>query len=567
MTEAELRTIIAAGEGLETEFKGEERKELNDRDLVDAAVCLANRPPGQDYGYLLIGVEDDKRITGARPRHDDTTSTRPAQIAALIANRTRPSLTCRVEVVKLDEGDVIVVEVPLAREPVGTTDGKYQRRVLNARKEPECLPYHYHEMQAQQATRGTLDYSSLMVPDATWEDLDPLEFDRFRRSIRESRGAGDRALLDLTNEEIAKALGAVEANGTVSAIRVLALLLFGKEDALRELLPAHEIAFQVLRGGRVEVNDIVRWPLFRFIDEVLSRFRARNSETEIMLGFVRISVPDYSEIAFREAVANALIHRDYTRNVATHIQWHDDRIEISNPGGFPEGVRLDNLLVTPPRPRNPRLADAFKRAGVVERTGRGIDTIFTEQLRNGRPAPSYDRSTASDVVLILHGGDTNLGFVKLIAEEEEREENQLRLDDLLILNHLWLERSVSTPEIAALIQKSDSEARIAAERLVEVGLLERRGERKGRTYQFSASTYRRIGDKSAYVRQKGFEPARQEEMVLQYVRAHGKITRSEVANLCGIGGQQATRLLRQLSENGRLRQHGAKRGTWYDLGS
>ena len=77
---------------------------------------------------------------------------------------------------------------------------------------------------------------------------------------------------------------------------------------------------------------------------------------------------------------------------AVRVQWHDDRIEISNPGGFPEGVRLDNLPVTQLRPRNPLPADAFKRAGVVERIASGIDTIFFEQFRNGRPAPNYARS-------------------------------------------------------------------------------------------------------------------------------------------------------------------------------
>jgi len=74
---------------------------------------------------------------------------------------------------------------------------------------------------------------------------------------------------------------------------------------------------------------------------------------ELMIGFLRVGVPDYPERAFREAVANALIHRDYTRLGAVHAQWYGDRIEVSNPGGFSEGVRPDNLLVTPPPSAQP----------------------------------------------------------------------------------------------------------------------------------------------------------------------------------------------------------------------
>jgi ATP-dependent DNA helicase RecG len=259
-------------------------------------------------------------------------------------------------------------------------------------------------MQGQQADRGLLDYSALAVADARWDDLDPLEFERFRRFIRESQGRGDSSLAELGNVELAKALGAVQANHEVSAVRVLGLLLFGREDALRRRLPVHEVAFQVLSGQKVEVNDFFRWPLLRVFDELLARFRARNREEELLVGMLRVAVPDYAQAAFREGVANALIHRDYTRLGAVHVQWHEDRIEIANPGGFPQGVRLDNLLVTQPRPRNPLLADAFKRAGVVERTARGVDTIFYEQLRNGRPAPNYGRSDESCVVLVLPGG-------------------------------------------------------------------------------------------------------------------------------------------------------------------
>ena len=553
MTAEQLREIIARGECLDVEFKGEEQALLHHRDLVEAVVCLANRP-GSNPGWLLIGVEDDGRITGARTRPDGSRPD-PVRIQALIGNRTQPSLSCRVEIVKLGDHEVVVIEVPTVQTPVGTADGTYLRRALGGRGEPTCVPMYFHEMQSWQADRGILDYSTLVVQGADWQDLDPLEFERFRRSVRERRGRGDETLLDLTDIELAKALGAVEANGQVRSVRVAGLLLFGKEDVLRQALPSHEVAFQVMRGTEVEVNDFFHWPLLRVMEEIEARFRARSREQEILVGMLRIGVPDYPPAAFREGVANALIHRDYTRLGAVHVQWREDHVEISNPGGFPEGVRLDNLLVTPPRPRNLRLADAFKRAGIVERTARGIDTIFYEQLRNGRPAPSYERSTETGVTLVIPGGAANLDFVRLIVEENQAG-RALGLGELLILNGLWLERSLTTTDAARLLQRPETEARSVLGRLAEAGLVESRGKRKGRDWHLSAATYRRLGEKAAYVRQRGFEPLQQEQMVLQYVRKHGAISRGEVAELCMLNSNQAYRLLKRLEKGGALKRLG-----------
>ncbi len=564
MTPEDLKGLIAAGETLSVESKGEERQQLSDDELVETVVCLANRAD-DGPAWLLIGVEDDGRVTGARPRHGSRTD--PLRLQALVSNRTRPSLAVRVEVLTVGGKDVIVVEVPSTRSPVGTADGKYLRRAIVGTGRPGCMPLHFHEMQALQAGRGLLDYSALVVPDARWDDLDPLEFERFRRFVRESHGRGDASLADLPDVELAKALGAIEANHDVGAVRVLGLLLFGREEALRRLVPTHEVAFQVLSGQQVQVNDFFRWPLLRVVEEALARFRARNREEEILVGMVRVGVPDYAPAAFREGLANALIHRDYTRLGAVHVQWHDDRIEIANPGGFPEGVRLDNILVTPPRPRNPLLADAFKRAGVVERTARGIDTIFYEQLRYGRPAPNYARSNEAGVVLVLPGGKANVGFVRLVVEESQAG-RPLGLDELLVLNQLWLERRLTTDEVSRYIQKPHTEARICLQRLVEAGLVESRGERKGRTWHLSAATYRRLGEPAAYVRQRGFEPIQQEQMVLQYMHKHGSIRRGEVAELCQLNPMQAYRLLKRLERLGRIRRiSGSTKGVRYGLSS
>jgi ATP-dependent DNA helicase RecG len=559
-----LEHLVRAGETLAVEFKGEEREPLSDRELVEAVVCLANRA-GEEDGWLLVGIEDDGRVTGARPRHE-TSTTDPARVTALIAGRTRPSITVAVTPVTVDGKTVLALRVPTARSPVGTSGGRYLRRALGGDGRPSCVPFHFHEMQAREADRGVLDYTALNLPEVAWSDLDPLEFDRFRRSIRERHVRSDDMLLDLPNLELAKALGAVEANGAVTSVRVLGLLLFGREEAFRRHLPSHEVAFQVLRGTAVEVNDFFRWPLLRVMEELESRWRARNREQELMVGMLRVGVPDVPERAFREAIANALIHRDYARLGAVHVQWHADRVEISSPGGLPEGVRLDNLLVTPPRPRNPLLADAFKRAGIVERTARGIDTIFLEQLRNGRPAPTYERTDEAGVVVVLPGGEANLDFVRLVVEESR--DRALGVDELLVLNRLWQERTLTTAQAADLIQKPDAETRAVLGRLEEAGLAEARGQKKARTWHLSAATYRRLGESAAYVRQRGFEPLQQEQMVLQYVEKHGRITRREVAELCRLSKPQAYRLLERLVEKGSLTRQGQRgRGVHYTLGN
>jgi len=133
----------------------------------------------------------------------------------------------------------------------------------------------------------------------------------------------------------------------------------------------------------------------------------------------------------------------------------------------------------------------------------------------------------------------------------------------LILNHLWLERRLTTIQGAELIQKPEAEARAVLGRLVEAGLVEARGERKGRSYHLSASIYQRLGKRSAYVRQRGFEPLQQEQMVIQYVERYGRITRRDAAELCQISPYQASRLLVGLAAKGKLELHGTRRGSWY----
>ncbi|MFN8913218.1 MAG: helix-turn-helix domain-containing protein, partial [Betaproteobacteria bacterium] len=175
MTTDAVRALINAGETLAVEFKGEERGPLNDRDLVEAVVCLANQS-GTEPARLLVGVEDDGRITGARPRHGGTTDT--TRVAALIANRTRPSINVQVELTMPEGQPVLSIEVPPQRQPVATSDGVFLRRALGGDGRPACIPMDGYAVQSLQAGRGLLDPSAQVVAEARWEHLDPLEFER-----------------------------------------------------------------------------------------------------------------------------------------------------------------------------------------------------------------------------------------------------------------------------------------------------------------------------------------------------------------------------------------------------
>lgn len=543
ITPDKLREIIQDRESLTVEFKGEEQAPLSDTDLIEAVVCMAN---GQG-GMLLIGVEDDGRVTGLHPRH----RTHPSTLAAFVSGRTVPPLAVEATFVDLSEGPVAVLVVPASRQPVSTSDGRLLVRYLDAQGRPGCRPLYAYELTGWLAERGQADPTALVIPDATWDDLDPLEFARLRRMVEEN--PGDMVLLRLSDREIASALGLARSERDRLWPTLAGLLLVGKESALQEYVPAHEVAFQVLHGTDVAVNEFRRWPLLRVHEWLTQAIGVRNEEQELMVGGVRIGVPRYDPTGVREAINNALIHRDYTRLGAVHVQLHDDHVRVSNPGGFVEGVGPDNLLVTEPRPRNPRLADAFKRAGLVERTGRGVETIYRGQLRNGRQPPDYTLSTAASVSVVLPSKPTDLDFVLLTVQAGRRLGRALEVEELLALWQAWRGDTATAQALAPALQRSAAHTADVLAGLAQAGLL-----------QTAEGLYRLA---PALLREAGLAPApaSPEESILAHVQAHGRITRREAMTVTGLSEEQARYRLRKLTEQGRLEAVGAGRGAYYRL--
>ena len=241
----DIRELISAGESLTAEFKSD----VNDKDLTKAVACLAN---GQG-GVLLLGVEDDGTVTGARPRHGAITD--PNRVAAYIQASTEPALAVDVTLHTVGEHTVIRIDVPPADPgPVGTKLGLFTKRVINTTGEPACVPMTAHEIVSMgMVTRGQ-DFAAAVARGATQDDLDPEEFNRFRALCI---AAGDD-LGGLSDTDVLRALGLVPLSDPVS---LGAVLLFGTAQALQRWVPSTEFLFQDLRSGENQASVRLIVPL------------------------------------------------------------------------------------------------------------------------------------------------------------------------------------------------------------------------------------------------------------------------------------------------------------------
>jgi len=554
MTPEELRSLIQSGESLEVEFK---RDDVSDNDLIEEIVCIANGPGG----WILLGVEDDGAISGLKHDFD------PGQFLALVQGRTQPPLAIRARVVELDGQRVAAIHIPKQRHVVATSSGKYLQRAPTLHG-PECRPLYPHEISSRLSVGGNYDFSAQPVPSATWDDLDPLEFDRLRQTISLNPGA-DQILLDDSNEQIVRALRlTAEFDGQIVPT-VAGLLLLGRQDTIQRLLPAHEAAFQVTGPDlNMRVNEFTRAPLIKLFERFGELFSAHNPQEELRSGMFRVDVPRFPPEAFREALANALVHRDYAALNAVYVQIQEgsDELTIINPGGFPEGVTPDNVLAVGPRPRNPALADAFKRIGIVERRGRGIERIFREALKSGKRPPNYGGSTNTLVRVTFHGGPADVALLKVLHDVQKRTGRLLDLPHLLLL---WLIRErgeVTLGEALDSLRMDPALSRRVLEELLDLGLIEAKGQGRGRKYFLSMGVATALGKKTAYTRRSGIARARQEAIVLEHAKKHGKITRKDVLLLFPeLSERQATGLLEAMVRKGNLRAMGRKGGKHYIL--
>lgn len=534
--------MIPKNETLTVEFKSD-LKRYSDRELVEEIVGMANT----EGGVLYLGVEDNGQPTGVHESHKD-----PIGLAAMLANMTVPSISVRAEIIRENDTDIMKIEIPISRTVVATSAGKTLRRRLNAEGNPENVPMYPYEIPSRLSELSLLDYSAQPLSGASQDDLDPNERIRLRKIIQNRQG-GEKNLLQLTDEELDRALRlTTEKEGKIIPT-VTGMLMIGKEERLKVLMPTVRTDFQVLEGTTVRMNETMFGPLLDVFERIETYVNAWNPEREIEYGLFRLPIPEFDRNAFREGLVNAFCHRDYTMLGSVRVLIDDEGLTISSPGGFIDGVNLKNLLTVEPHGRNQVLADALKRVGLAEKTGRGIDRIYEGSIIYGRPWPDFSETTSRCVKLYIQRAKPDITFTKMIVDEQNRIGRAFSIYPLMILSALKNERRATVERLAEITNLTEARIRTSIENLVERGLIEAVGNGKNRAYILGAKVYHESDESVAYVRQTGIDKVRYPELILKLAKQQGGfVTKTNASDLLNISERQAYTILAKLVKEGEL---------------
>lgn len=347
-------------------------------------------------GVLEIGKDDSGEIVGVKD---------PLRLLEDIPNKAQALLG-------------VVVDVNLKSEE----SGEY----LEIRVDPYPNPisykgeYHYRSGSTKQILRGAaLNRFLLRKHGRTWDDapmpgvgmtdLDGRTLDEYRRrGITSGRIPSDA--LNESDSNLIEMLRLREGK----YLRRAAVLLFHPD-------PARFFAGAFVKVGyfRAEADlayqDVIEGNLFVQVDRVVDLLRTKYSKARISYdGIYRRETPPAPSSALREAVMNAIVHRDYSNPAPIQIRVFDDRIELWNPGALPLGWTLEELMAThASAPQNPVIANAFFRAGMIEAWGRGIADIVRSCRAAATAEPRWD----------LEPGGLRLEFVFAEAGDEPQPRN------------------------------------------------------------------------------------------------------------------------------------------------
>jgi len=533
-TPAQFAELLAAPEGTRIEFKSASGGYHFEK-LVEYCVAIANEGGGQ----IVLGVTD------RRPRSVVGTSAfaEPGRTEAGLHER----LGHRVPVEELQhEGKrVLVVHVP-SRLP-GTAwsiDGKFLKRAGD-----ELTGMSDAELRAIFAEAGP-DFSSEGSP-ASLNDLSPAAIGEFRKHW--ARKAANPRINSWSDEETLTNAELLQDGRALYA----ALILFGTRAALGRHLAQAEVVFEYRASeasGPAADRAEFREGFFLFHDALWQKINLRNDRQSYQDGLFRLEIPTFDETAVREALLNAVAHRDYRLSGSVFVRQFARRLEIVSPGGFPPGITPENIL-DQQNPRNRRLAEALARCGLIERSGQGLNLMVETAIRQSKPLPDFGGTAPHEVRLKLDGSVTDPRFVQFLERLGEDRLRGFSTYDFLALDAIAKDRPLTEAMRSRL------------RGLIDAGVVESQGRGRGTRYHLSRSLYAAIGRKGTYTRKRGLDHETNKALLEKHLRDNAEAG-SPLADLCqvlpSLSRASVQRMLAELRAAGRARLVGQRRwARWF----
>ncbi len=522
--------------------------------LADAAACLANH----DGGTLVVGLDDQR----AGREAFRGTALDAAWLCDRIRQLTAPPLVASVEELHAAGARLLVLSVPRnpGPEPHVASISKRGRRVAR-RVGTGCHELvGMGELLAWAQERSGSDWSA-DASDLPVEAARPAAVDALRDVLRESGEPARAELAELDDAVLLRRLQLTRGDRTLT--RAGALLTC--PSATAHLLYLHRPTagapsdHRLERTGRGLAEEIAL-----VLDAIGARNRQIATGTATARGLVHAIPPE----AIREAIVNAIMHRDWDQPEPIVIDHADDQLVVFSPGTFVGGVTQRTVLTTASRTRNRLLGDALRSLRLAEREGTGVDRMYVELIRLGHAPPTFQERDGG-VRVVLNGGDPVPSVLKAHAALPDALRGSARM---AVAIHLLRTRpSISIEELAEAAQEESADLEGFVWGAVEAGVLRATANpRPGGVpaWRLADQVRETIGTVLPYFTRPAEESVR---LIERLAREQGSVRNQDVQDLLGVASPRASQLLRRAEADGRI--HLAPdalptgRGTYYVPGA
>jgi len=541
-------------EGQDLDFKEWDLQSFDKavKTVVEYAICLTNGGGGE----VVFGVRDKlvgraEAILGVPPEVDVT------QLTKAVYDRTDPRITPHFEAITVPEGTgrLVVMHLLPGIPPYTDTAGRGTVRVGR-----ECRPLTGSARRAIAVETGETDFTAEPISEPLDAVLSASAMEHLRLWVGKERGNAE--LLRVTDAELLAAIGVLRAGRPTRA----AVLLGGTAEAVHRHAPSYCWTHLRMRGDtdytdRADGTEALPVALARVTD----RIQADNPITTYKDGLFHYEYRTYPEVALREALLNAFSHADYRLASPVMVKQFEDRLELTNPGGFIAGITPDNILHHAPVARNPCLVEALVRLRLVNRSNLGMARIFGAFLAEGKEPPVI--ASFGDVVrLAMRASELSPAFLRFVQEQEEAGKD-LAVDQLLVLQYLLRHPEANTQTIAAICQRSDGDTRELMSHLERRHLWVERGGTGQGTYWSLAPELRmslELPGHPDHDRRIDWEAAKTRVLSILMTRARkGEpgLTNTEIRQITHFDRAQVKRLMEQLRKEGQAALRGEKRGS------